>query len=86
MRANIAIAITRMVVKPNRTSTSDNDDDELFPANSPFCEEKLLDRVDDIRAIPALRATTITEHFHQYSVSTFYVIIDEKPAKNAVTT
>lgn len=85
MRANIAIAITRMVVKPKENDTNDDDENELFPTNSPFCEQKLYDTMDNVSALSALKALTISEHFQQYSVST-YSTSSTKTAENVMTT
>lgn len=68
MRANIAIAITRMVVKPNKTEA--NDENGLFPQKSSYCElEFHNETLDSGQDFSALKAMTISEHYNRYSVS-----------------
>lgn len=69
MRANLAIAITRMVAKPNATDTDDKA--ELFAVQSTFCEQKLESDQSNNSTRPTSlsRASTISEHYTLYSVS-----------------
>lgn len=72
MRANLAIAITRMVLKPNANATDDKS--ELFALQSSFCEQKLENDQSNnsSRSISLSRASTISEHYTLYSVSIQY--------------
>lgn len=68
MRANIAIAITRMVVKPNKTEA--NDENGLFPEKSSYCElEFHNENAGNDQSFPFLKAMTISEHYNRYRVS-----------------
>lgn len=73
MRANLAIAITKMVVRSNSTNltASEYELDDLFPRGSILCENRFVNKIDSKINIShiAYRASSMSEHYQRFRVS-----------------
>lgn len=73
MRANLAIAITKMVVKSNSTNLTvpEYEQNDLFPHESILCENRFVKKIDSEINLNHIvhKANTISEHYQRYRVN-----------------
>lgn len=73
MRANLAIAITKMVVKSNSTNLTapEYEQNDLFPHESILCENRFVKNIDSEIHVNQIvhKANTISEHYQRYRVN-----------------